>query len=63
MRYPRGSGEVFIGFWFGGPKVRDHWEDLGVDGRIALRWALGEHGSMGRPGFGWLRIWSSDGIL
>jgi hypothetical protein len=22
-------GEVFIGFWLGGRKVRDHWEDLG----------------------------------
>jgi hypothetical protein len=21
-------------FWLGGLKVRDHWEDLGVDGRI-----------------------------
>jgi len=31
-----GEGEVFTGFWLGGPKVRDHWEDRGVDGRIAL---------------------------
>jgi hypothetical protein len=23
-------GEVFTRFWLGGPKVRDHWEDLGV---------------------------------
>jgi hypothetical protein len=22
---------VFTGFWLGGPKARDHWEDLGVD--------------------------------
>jgi hypothetical protein len=35
-----GRGEVFTGFWFGGPKVRDHWEDLGVGGRITLSWAL-----------------------
>jgi hypothetical protein len=28
---------VFTGFWLGGPKVRDHWEDLGVDERITLR--------------------------
>jgi hypothetical protein len=26
--------EGFTGFWFGGPKGRDHWEDLGVGGRI-----------------------------
>jgi hypothetical protein len=32
-----GRGEVFRGFWLGGPKVRDRWEDLGVGGRITLR--------------------------
>jgi hypothetical protein len=30
-------GEVLTGFWFGGPNGRDHWDDLGVDGRITLR--------------------------
>jgi hypothetical protein len=33
-------GEVSTGFWLGGPKVRDHWEDLGVGGRITLIWSL-----------------------
>jgi hypothetical protein len=32
---------VFTVFWLGGPKVRDHWEDLGVGGRITLNWTLG----------------------
>jgi hypothetical protein len=32
---------VFTGFWLGGPKARDHWEDQGVGGRITSRWALG----------------------
>jgi hypothetical protein len=36
-----GRGEVLTGFWLGGPKARDHWEDLGVGGRITLRWILG----------------------
>jgi hypothetical protein len=35
-----GRGEVFTGFWLGGPKTRDHWEDLGVGGRKTLRWTL-----------------------
>jgi hypothetical protein len=36
-----GRGEVLTGFWFGGPKVRDHGEDLGLGGRITLRWSIG----------------------
>jgi hypothetical protein len=58
-----GEGEVFAGFWLGGPKVRDHWEDQGVGGRITLSWTLGRQGSMGRIGFGWLRIESSGEFL
>jgi len=30
---------------------------------ITLRWTLGRYGSMGRTGFGWLRIESSGGLL
>jgi hypothetical protein len=58
-----GRGEVFTVFWLGGPKARDHWEELGVGGRITLRWTLGRQISMGLTGFGWLRIESSDGLL
>jgi hypothetical protein len=32
-----GEGGVFTGFWLGGLKGRDHWEDLGVGERITLR--------------------------
>jgi hypothetical protein len=35
-----GRGEVFTGFWLVGPKGRDHWEDIGVGGRITLRLIL-----------------------
>jgi hypothetical protein len=35
------GGEVLTGFWLGGLKARDHCEDLGVGGRITLRWTLG----------------------
>jgi len=33
--------QVSMGFWWGGPMGRDHGEDLGVGGRITLRWSLG----------------------
>jgi hypothetical protein len=36
-----GRGEVFTGFWLGGPKGKDHWEDIGVGGMITLKWTLG----------------------
>jgi hypothetical protein len=58
-----GRGEVFTGFWLEGLKVRDHWEDLGIGGRITLRWTLGKQGSMGRTGFIWLRIGSNGRLL
>jgi hypothetical protein len=35
------GGEVPTRFWLGSPKARDHWKDLGVDGRITLKWTLG----------------------
>jgi hypothetical protein len=34
------EGEVFTGFWLVGPKGRDHWEDLGIGGRLTLRWTF-----------------------
>jgi hypothetical protein len=33
-----GRGEGYAGLWWGNLKQRDHWRDLGVDGRIILRW-------------------------
>jgi hypothetical protein len=56
-------GEVFKGFWLGGPKVKDHWVDLNGGGRITLSCTLGRYGSMGRTGFCWLRIGSNGGLL
>jgi hypothetical protein len=28
-----GRGEVFTGFWLGGPRGRVHWEDLDIGGK------------------------------
>jgi hypothetical protein len=42
-----GEGRGVYSFFLGSPKGRDHWEDLGVGGRITLRWTLGRQGSMG----------------
>jgi hypothetical protein len=39
---------VFKGFRLGGPKVRDHWEDLGLGGRD-LR-------EIGIDGANWIRL-------
>jgi hypothetical protein len=36
-----GKGEVFVGFWFGSPKLSDYWEDLGVGEKVTFRWTLG----------------------
>jgi hypothetical protein len=47
------KGRVCTGFWFGRRKRRDHWEDLGVGGRVTLRWTLGRLGSMGAN---WIRL-------
>jgi hypothetical protein len=29
--------EVFTGFWLGGPKASDHWENLGIGFKMDLR--------------------------
>ena len=33
-----GRGEGYTGLRWGNLKQRDHWRDLGVDGKIILRW-------------------------
>jgi hypothetical protein len=34
----RGNGKAYTGFWWGTMRVKDHWGDPGVDGRIILSW-------------------------
>jgi len=43
-----GGEEVYTGFWWGTLRERDHFEDIGVDGRVILKCIFkkwdGEHG-------------------
>ena len=34
------TGEVHAGFWCGYVRGEDHLEDLGVDGRVMLKWSF-----------------------
>jgi hypothetical protein len=36
----RRSREIHTEFWLGDLRERDHLEDLGIDGRIILKWIL-----------------------
>jgi len=48
-----GRGEVHTGFWWGNLRERIYLEDLGVDGRIILKWVFRKwDGGHGLDGFG-----------
>jgi hypothetical protein len=53
MWHAWGRGGVLTVFWLGGPKTRDHWEDLSVGGRITIKMDLGE---IGIDGANWIRL-------
>jgi len=38
MQHIWGRGEVCTGFWWGNLRERNHFEDLGLDRRIILKW-------------------------
>jgi hypothetical protein len=53
MWHTWGRGGVFTGFWLGGPKARDHWEDLGIGGRDDIKMDLRE---VGINGANWIQL-------
>jgi hypothetical protein len=58
-----GEGRGVYRVLVGKPEGKRPLRDLGLGGRITLKWTLGKYGSMGRTGFCWLRIGSNGGLL
>jgi hypothetical protein len=56
-----GRGEACTRFWWGNLRERDHWGDLGLDGRIILRWIFRKWDVGVWTGLGWLRIETGGG--
>jgi hypothetical protein len=44
-------------------KGRNYLEDLGMDGKIKLKWIIGKYGGKVWTGFIWLRVGSSGRLL
>jgi len=60
----RWTGHVaYTGFWWGNLRERDHLEDLGVDGRIILRWIFRKRDVGVWTGLMWLNAGIDGGHL
>jgi len=58
-----GRGEVSTRFWWGNPTERDHLEDLGVDGRIIVKFIFKKLAGRAWIGLIWLRVRTSGELL
>jgi len=56
-------GEAYTGFWWGNLRERDQLGDLGIDGRIILRWIFRKWDVGAQTGSSWLRIGTGGGHL
>jgi hypothetical protein len=52
-----GGGEACTGFWRVYLRERDHWGDLGLDGRIILRWIFRKEDVQVWIALSWLTVW------
>jgi hypothetical protein len=55
--------EVAYTVLVGGLKERDHLEDLGIGGRMILKWIFEKWCGGTWVGLIWLRIWTGGGLL
>ena len=58
-----GRVKVYIGFWWGNIRERDHLEDTGVDGNIILRWIFRKWYVGAGTGSLWIRVGTGGGPL
>ena len=63
MKHVWRRGEVHTRFWWGNLRERHNLEDLGIDGRIILRWFLRKWNVGVWTGSSWLRIGTGGGHL
>jgi hypothetical protein len=57
-----GKREVHTGLWCGDVREGDYLGDLGIDGRIILKWIFGKWDGAW-TGLSWLRIQTGGGLL
>jgi len=54
---------VRTGFWWAEQRERDHFEDLGVNRNITLKWIIKKWNGVELTGLIWLRIRTGGGGL
>jgi hypothetical protein len=57
------TGEVHTGFWWGDLREKDHLQDLGVDGRLILKWTFKKWYREAWTGLIWFKIGTGGGRL